>query len=445
MQNSARLKYVFTGCVLLICSTYVLAQDWPQWRGVNRDAKVTGFTAPLTWPKELTQKWKITIGEGTDSTPALVGDKLYVFTRKEGNEVILCLDAGTGKEIWSDKYEVPAISGVDRGHSGPRSSPTVADGKIFILGVTGIFSCYDIETHKLLWRKNDFPGAFPRFHTAMSPIVVDNLCIGHFGNATNGAVAAYDIATGEIKWKWPAGTGNGPSYASPVVMTISGIKQVIFQTERNVVSLAAADGKLLWQVAAYGGRYVASSPVPDEKNSVIYGMGSNGIYALKITKEGDDFKTKQLWSNNQVSDEFNTPVLKNDFLFGLTQRNNYYCVNTTTGATTWSVPASSTASAGINNILLTPAGFGGGRGGGMGGRGGGMGGGAGYGSVVNAGSVMFGLTSNGKLVVFEPNDKEYKELASYQVSDGQTYSYPIIAGNRIFISDQTSLTLWIIE
>ncbi len=80
-------------------------------------------------------------------------------------------------------------------------------------------------------------------------------------------------------------------------------------------------------------------------------------------------------------------------------------------------------------------------GGRTGGSGGGMmGGGLGYAAFVDAGSVMFGLTSNAKLLVYEPNDKEYKQFATYKVSDGQIYSYPIISGNRIFISDQTSVT-----
>ncbi len=139
MKTTSCLNYVFVICILLTCNICVLAQDWPQWRGINRDAKVTGFTAPQTWPKELTKKWNITVGEGTDSTPALIGDKLYVFTRKEGEEVILCLDAKTGNEIWSDKYEVPAITGADQGHSGPRSTPVIADGKIFTLGVMALF------------------------------------------------------------------------------------------------------------------------------------------------------------------------------------------------------------------------------------------------------------------------------------------------------------------
>ena len=449
--------------ILLMGNLSAFAQDWPQWRGQNRDAKVTGFTAPQKWPEKLTQKWKVTVGEGTDSTPALVGDKLYVFTRKGGDEVLLCLNAGTGEEIWSDKYETPSVTGADQGHSGPRSSPSIADGKICTLGVNGTLSCLDINTHKVLWRKNDFPGALPRFHTAMSPVIVDNMCIGHFGNASDGAIVAYDLTTGEPKWKWSGGTGFGPSYASPVVATIGGTKQVIAQTEKNVVSLALADGKLLWQVEASGGRYAASSIVADEANSVVFGMKGNGCYALKITKDGDAFKTEQLWNNEQIGAEYCTPVLLNGLLFGLTSRNDYYCLDAKTGTTDWSVSANSNAAAEATNsnkieiipatyngnTIITSAGFGGGRGGGMGGRGGRgggmMGGGGGYAAIVEAGSVLFGLTSNAKLVVFEPSDKEYKQVASYQVSDGQTYAYPIISGNRIFVSDQTSVTLWTIE
>src|ERR1043166_8724362 len=81
----------------------VAAADWPQWRGPNRDGKITGFEAPATWPKELTKKWTVTIGDGV-ATPALVGDKLYTFSRQGGDEIIRCLDAATGDERWKDKY-----------------------------------------------------------------------------------------------------------------------------------------------------------------------------------------------------------------------------------------------------------------------------------------------------------------------------------------------------
>src|SRR5581483_11783340 len=104
-------------------------QDWPQWRGPNRDAKVTDFKAPKTWPKEPTKKWSEKVGNGV-ATPALVGDKLYVFTRVGGDEVISCRKAADGTEVWSDKYESPTFGGPDGSFPGPRSSPAVADGKV---------------------------------------------------------------------------------------------------------------------------------------------------------------------------------------------------------------------------------------------------------------------------------------------------------------------------
>ena len=124
MKNTNRTIVLSVGCLIVASANCVLAQDWPQWRGANRDAKATGFIAPKTWPKELTQKWKVTVGSG-DATPALVGGRLYVFSRQEAGEVTRCLDAATGKELWQDKNAVQAISGPDATqHGGPRSSPT---------------------------------------------------------------------------------------------------------------------------------------------------------------------------------------------------------------------------------------------------------------------------------------------------------------------------------
>lgn len=103
MNMARRLVGAVVGSTVLLCAASVFAQDWPQWRGANRDGKVTGFTAPQTWPKELAKKWQATVGSG-DATPALVGDKLYVFARQGEDEVTLCLNAADGKEDWKDKY-----------------------------------------------------------------------------------------------------------------------------------------------------------------------------------------------------------------------------------------------------------------------------------------------------------------------------------------------------
>ncbi len=110
MKSTNPAVGVIVGCVVLLGASGASAQDWPQWRGPNRDAKATGFVAPKTWPKELTKKWSVPVGDGV-ATPALVGDKLYVFTRQDGNEVIRCLDATTGKEVWQDKYQADDATG----------------------------------------------------------------------------------------------------------------------------------------------------------------------------------------------------------------------------------------------------------------------------------------------------------------------------------------------
>src|SRR5262245_59588407 len=109
MVGATRLGAIASACVSLF-SISALAQDWPQWRGVNREAKAVGFRVPGTWPKELTEKWKIAVGDGV-ATPALVGDKLYVFSRQEGDEIFRCLDATSGEQLWQDKYESKPADG----------------------------------------------------------------------------------------------------------------------------------------------------------------------------------------------------------------------------------------------------------------------------------------------------------------------------------------------
>jgi outer membrane protein assembly factor BamB len=100
------------------------AQDWPQWLGPSRNAKVTGFKAPASWPAELKLDWKVTVGTG-DASPSLAGNKIYLSTRQGNDEVILCLDAATGKELWKTAYSAPAVTGPATSHPGPRSTPSV--------------------------------------------------------------------------------------------------------------------------------------------------------------------------------------------------------------------------------------------------------------------------------------------------------------------------------
>ncbi len=410
MEKTNLMRSVIVGCMILIITGWAFTQDWPQWRGPNRDGKVSGCTAPQKWPKELTQKWKTTVGLG-DSTPALVGNRIYVFARQSEEEVTLCLDAGSGKELWKDKYKAQAVTGPPSRHPGPRSSPAVADGKVVTIGVGGVLSCLDATTGKLVWRKDPFPKIVPQFFTAMSPIIVDGMVIAHLGGKGNGAVISYDLTTGDQKWQW---AGEGPEYASPALLTVEGTKQIVTLTEKSVVGIALADGKLLWQLpfAPQRRAYNAATPIIDGQ-TVIYTGAGRGIKAVKIEKQADGFVAKELWSNSEVAPQFNTPILKDGLLFGLSNRGNLFCVNSRTGQTAWIDPTQRDR--------------------------------GGFTSIVDTGSVVMALPSNSELIAFKPNDKEYTELARIKVSDTPIYAHPVIAGNRIFIKDQETVKMWTID
>jgi outer membrane protein assembly factor BamB len=397
-------------CAILICTSCLFAQDWPQWRGPNRDGKVKGFNAPRQWPSQLTQKWKKTVGQG-DATPALVGDRLYVFTRQGDEEVTMCLNAGSGNEIWTDKYTAQAVTGAAGRHPGPRSSPTVADGKVITIGVGGVLSCLDASNGEVLWRKDPFPKVVPRFFTSLSPIVVDGMVIAHLGGQGNGAIIAYNLANGSEKWRW---SDEGPDYGSPVLLTVAGTKQIATPTEKNVVGINISDGKLLWQISSPPPRraYNAATPIVDGQ-TVIYAAKGRGTKAITIGKQGNNFVTKELWTNPDLGTQYNTPVLKDGLLFGLSDGGNLFCINAENGRTAWT-----------DETQYDRGGFT---------------------SIVDAGSCLMVLPSNAELIVFKPSKEQYEQLAKIKVADTPTYAHPVIAGNRIFIKDQDSLALLTVQ
>jgi outer membrane protein assembly factor BamB len=410
MKNTNRCRAAVAGCAVLIGASCLFAQDWPQWRGANRDGKASGFTAPEKWPAQLAQKWRTTVGTG-DATPALVGDKLYVFSRQGEEEVISCLSAADGKEVWKDHYTAQTVGGPSaKQHSGPRSSPAVADGRIVTLGVGGVVSCLD-TSGKLLWRKDPFPKVVPRFFTSTSPIIVDGMAIVHVGGQGKGAIIAFALATGDEKWRWGA---EGPDYGSPALMTVDGTKQIVTLTEKSLVGIAVVDGKLLWQqpFPIQGMAYNAATPIIDGQTVIYMGKG-RGTKAVKVEKKGDAFAATDVWSNPDLAPQFATPVLRDGMLFGLSDKGNLYCIDAKTGKTAWTDTTARDRQ--------------------------------GFTSIVDGGSCLLALPSSSEMVVFKPDGKQYQEVAKIKVSDTPIYAHPVLAGNRLIIKDQDTVTMLTVQ
>jgi outer membrane protein assembly factor BamB len=184
----------------------VLAQDWPQWRGPNRDGVVGSFTEPKAWPEQLKLKWKVEVGIG-HSSPVVSGRRIYLHSREGENEVIQAIDLTTGKQLWQDSYPVAyTVQRAAAAHGkGPKATPVIANGRLYTFGISGVLSCYDIRSGKLRWRKetsSKFNNASPDYGISSSPVVDRGLLIINAGGNNNGALMAYNAETGEEKWSW---------------------------------------------------------------------------------------------------------------------------------------------------------------------------------------------------------------------------------------------------
>ena len=409
MKTSIK-RFSATTMILLMAAIVINAQDWPQWRGTNRDGRVTGFQNPAAWPEQLTQKWKVSVGLG-DATPALLKDRIYIYSKVGENEVLQCVDAVTGKQLWqSAGYPAPVVTGPAASHPGPSSSVAVAEGKAVTVGVAGDIACFDAVNGKLLWRNEDYKGQVPQFFTGMSPVISSGVCYAHLGGPKAGTFIAFDLATGSVKWKID---GEAPPYGSPVLITIDGTSQVVFQGQTKIVSFSLTDGKQLWELetpAGTGRVNNAASPVADG-NKIYYTGLNNGVNAAEIKKASGNYIVTKLWSNPEFTTVYNTPVLKDGFLYGISSQSRLFCIDAATGKTAW------TDETALQN----------------------------FGSIVDAGQVLIAVTSNSHFVVLKPDGQKFNKVVQLKLAESGIYSHPIVSGNRIFIKDVESLTLYTVN
>jgi len=390
-------------------TVFLQGADWPQWRGPNRDGVVAG--EPANWPEKLNLKWKIAVGEG-HASPILAGASAYVFTRLNDAETISSVDPASGKLRWQQHYPAPyQMNPAATGHGqGPKSTPLYSNGRVYTLGINGILSCFDAETGQLRWRKDfaqQYKEGAPDFGTAMSPVVDNGLLIVYVGGTKLGALTAFEAATGAVKWTWD---GDSPAYASPIVVDLGGVRQVVTQSKSNIVGVAAATGKVLWTIP-FKTQYDQNIVTPVRyKDTLIFSGIDKGVFAVRLAHVGDKWSTQTVWQNKDVAMYMNSPVLAGDLLFGFShlKKGQIFCLDARTGAIGWT----GSPRGGDSAAMLASA------------------------------STLYVLTPDAKIMVARPTPKGLGEIRKYEVAESATWAHPVVLEDGLLIKDVKTLARW---
>lgn len=387
-----------------------IAQDWPQWRGPNRDGSVQSFDLPSVWPDRLTEQWTVDVGLGY-ATPVIVGDRIYMYTRQDDDEVMLAIDVDTGDVLWRSGYPAPfdMTPAAARHGAGPKSTPTFANGRLFTLGMSGIVTAWDGGTGRQVWQV-EAPPVQPLYHTAMSPVVDGDLMVVHVGGQDDGALTAFDVETGEVQWSW---TGDGPAYGSPIVVELEGTRQVVTFTQENMVGVAIDTGALLWRRPFVTPSTTTSqTPILYDGQLVEAGRG-NGITLFRVVREGNAWTTEDVWHTDDVSLHMTNGVVVDGVLYGLSHLNSgqYFGLDLETGDVLWTSTPRQAENA----------------------------------AVLGVGDAIFSLEEDAELVVLRSSRTEFAPLGRYDVATSATWAQPTLQGNRLYVKDVSSLTLWTFE
>ncbi|MEW6323404.1 MAG: PQQ-binding-like beta-propeller repeat protein [Acidobacteriota bacterium] len=382
--------------------------QWPQWRGPNRDGAAVAAPDITAWPETLVRRWKVDVGLGY-AAPITVGARVYQFSRQEPDEVLRALDLETGEQVWRTSYPAPfrPNPAATRTHgTGPKSTPTYADGRVFTFGMSGILSAFDAATGRRIWH-TDPPPVEPLYHTAMSPLVDRGLVILHVGGHNDGALTAFDAATGAVRWRW---TGDGPSYGSPIAVELGGTRQIVTFTQDNLVGVSAASGELLWR-RPYSVRATrnAVTPIVHGSRLIVSGLGRS-VTAFTVVPGGGGWRIEDVWENADVSMDMSTGVVIGDTLYGFSPRNSgqFFALDAVTGATRWLSEARQGENA----------------------------------AVVRAGAGWLALTTDASLLVVRDNPRAFEPLRRYDVADSATWAQPVVVGSRVLVKDVSSVALW---
>ena len=382
-------------------------EDWPCFLGPRQDgiSRETGILKQ--WPAGGPPRvWSRRVGNSY-SAPVTARGRLVVFHRVKGNETLDCLDARTGKALWS--FDYPTEYEDRYGYNnGPRSSPNIDGNRVYAYGAEGTLTCLDFETGRLLWQRRanqEFRVPQGFFGAGTAPLIEEGLVLLNLGGPDGAGVVAFDKLTGKTVWK---ASSDGASYSTPITRTINGKRLAVFFTQAGLLALDVKTGaeayRFPFRSKLYESVNAASPVVVDDIVflSATYGVGS---VALRMGSGG----LEPLWQNRTaMQNHWATSIYWQGFLYGMDGRHesgsNLRCIEFKTGTVKWSAE------------------------------------GLGRASFIMVDGHLIALGERGDLALIEVNQEKYIEKARARVLDYPCWTPPVLSHGLLYVRNENLLT-----
>jgi outer membrane protein assembly factor BamB len=373
---------------------------WPGFRGPLRDGVVRGTRIATDWTKAPpVEVWRRKIGPAWSSF-AVRGNLLYTQEQRGDEEIVASYRLASGAPVWRHKDATRFWE--SNAGAGPRATPTLSGGRVYTLGGTGIVNALDADRGTVIWSHNaasDAKQTMPYWGFAGSPLIVDDLVIV----AVAGRLVAYDRDTGKPRWM---GEPKGMSYASPHLMTLGGVNQVVLLTDTGATSVSLADGKKLWEHAWSGFSSLQPAMIPDGDVLISSGgsMGGLGTRRLAVTLGPSGWNTAERWTSNGLKPYFNDLVVHKGHAYGFDGR-ILACLDLADGTRKWKG-----GRYGNGQLVLLPE-----------------------------QDLLLVLSEDGELALVSATSDGFKELARAPALEGKTWNHPVLVGDLLLVRNDQEM------
>ena len=369
--------------------------DWPGFRGRDRDSVIRGLRIETDWSKSPpVELWRRKIGPGWSSF-AVQGNLIYTQEQRGEDEVVSCYDLTTGEPVW--RHRNAARFWESNGGPGPRGTPTLDNARVYTLGATGIVNALDASNGAVVWSRNvaaDTGVEVPGWGFASSPLVVGDVVIV----AAAGRLAAYDVITGQPRWLGPEG---GAGYSSPHLVTIDGVAQVLLLRGSRTISVAPADGTLLWEHKwQLGGSIVQPALVADGHVLIATNddMGGIGMRRIAVARGPAGWTASERWTSRGLKPYFNDFVVHEDHAYGF-DGSILACIGLEDGQRKWKG-----GRYGNGQLVLLPD-----------------------------QDLLLVVSEEGELALVRARPDQFTELGRFKAIEGKTWNHPALVGDVLLI------------